>query len=367
MLHDIPDMPDVDMPMLGALERLLLLLAGEEQTAELFEALGVGIVPVVLDANVIFQDIARYLRTKKPTGILLAARFGFVRFFCSTEVRDEVLEHLRERTRRHATSDEAMQAWEKHYAPLISILDLSGIEVLSTKAVRVQRNDPDDLPTAILIDTIRPQAVLSEDHHLSPYGPAGKDWTQLAVAYRDTSLGQATFVSFYLGGGFTVVMSIATIKALIALILKVDGRILLGIGLGLLAAGGVAAAHPTSRKWLNERLHAAGTWASEHLAEWVPELLDALVELHQQVNEASQFLEEHAVAYEPPRLAHDYMMEVLARTHTDLTAREISTRMQHLGCEPRGEHPERYIAKLLRENPNLFERHSSRRWRFRQG
>lgn len=54
------------------------------------------------------------------------------------------------------------------------------------------------------------------------------------------------------------------------------------------------------------------------------------------------------------------------RTFADLTARDISHPMQDLRYEyePRGERPERYVAKLLRDNPRLFVRRTSFRWGF---
>lgn len=366
-MNNISGSPEFDTPVLGLIERLLTLLGSEEQTAELFEALGIRIVPVVLDANVIIKDVIRYARKKEPTGILLAARIGFVRFFCTTEVRAEVLEHLPEVASRHTVSDEAMRAWQKHYAPLITALDPSGIQALSAKAVLVLYNDPDDLPTAQIIDEIRPHAVLSEDRHLSPYSPAGKDWTRWAAAYRDHSIAQATFVSMRFGGSISISIAMSSIEALIVRILKVDWRILLGVGLAVGVGTGFAVTRPTSRKWLKERLDAIGAWASEHLAEGVSDIYDELVAMDQKSKEANQFLEKSALVHEPPQLAREYVIEVIARTHAYLTAREISERMRDLGYEPRGEHPERYVAKLLRENPRLFERHPSRQWGFASG
>jgi hypothetical protein len=293
-----------------------------------------------------------------------AARIGLVRFFCSAEVRAEVLEHLPELTSRHATSNEAIHVWHKHYAPLITILGPSGIPTLSAQARRVLHHDPDDTPTALVIDMVRPQTVLSEDHHLSADSPTGRNWTQWAAAYRDQSEAQAIFVAVRFSGGFTVLVAVSSIEALIARLLKVDWRILLGVIVAVGIGSGIAIAHPTSRTWLKERRDATGAWAQEHLAESVTAVVEALVALDQQSKAAGRFLEEHALVHESPNLVQEYIFEVLARTHAYLTAREISLRMQDLGYEPRGEHPERYVAKVLRENPHLFERHPSWRWGF---
>src|SRR5262249_23502831 len=104
------------------------------------------------------------------------------------------------------------------------------------------------------------------------------------------------------------------------------------------------------------------TWTVEQIAERVAEIVDALVKLDKKSKEAGQFLDANEMAHDPPHLAREFVIEVLAHTYAHLTAYEISQRMQDLGYEPRGEHPERYVAKILRENPSLFERHSGWRW-----
>lgn len=360
----IPEGSELDAPVLSGVESLLVYLVGEEQTAELFRLLGVRIVPVVLDANVIIRDVLRYLRTGRPTGILLAARIGFIRFFCSTDVHAEVLEHLGGVASRHGTSDEAMEAWRRQYAPLFTFLDPSGIDVLSTRALRVGQIDPEDVPTAKVTDLVRAHTVLSEDHSLSSYGSAGRNWTQLAVAYRDQSIGQAAFVSVRFGETVTFSLAVSSLEAVIARLRKIDVRILIGIGAGVAAAVLIAIAHPISRKWIKEQFEAVGAWAGDHLAGPLSEIVDALSQLNQQGQIASQFLKDNELVHESPNVAFEYVMEVMAQTYAALTAREISRRMQDLGYEPKGEHPERYVAKLLRENWHLFERHSSWRWGF---
>ncbi|HEX9038173.1 MAG TPA: PIN domain-containing protein [Ktedonobacterales bacterium] len=366
MTHDIDAVSDSDIPILAAIEQLFVALSGERTTAQLFESLEIKILSVVLDANIIFIDIGRFLRTQKATALLLAARSGFVRFYYSTEVRSEVLEHLAELTSKHATSDEALRVWKKHYEPFITALDPASIKKLSSRALRVQAVDPDDLDTAKVSDLLRPHTVLSLDHSLNPYHPGQtlteKNWTELAAAYRDWSNGQMVFVSLSFGGGVSLMVAMSSIEALISLLLKVDSRIMFTVGLGLMLAGGLAFAHPTSRKWLNERMRAAGTWSQEHLVERVVEVLDTLAQLADQTKEANGFLEERQLEHEPPQLARDYLIEVLAHTHAYLTVREISLRMQNQGYEPKGEHPERYVARMLRENPGLFKRYGSRLW-----
>lgn len=350
-------------PAIGLLDSLLTLMVGGERTAELFDAFGISVITAVLDANVIIQDVSRYARTSSPTGLLIAARIGLVRFFCSTSVRDEVLEHLPRVAARHgATSDGAMTAWRQQYAPLITILDPAELVLLSAKAELVQHVDQDDVPTAQIIDAIRPHAVLSEDRHLAPYHPAGSEWTQWSAAYRNKSTSDATLIAIRLGGSVTIWGTLSSISAFVSLILKLDRRILIAIGSTLLTTAGVAITHPTSRQWLKNRLRATATWSSEYLAAPCTEILNYLIEVDREGKRASAFLTEKQLVHGQPHLARDYVLEVLSRSFAPLTTREIAQRMQSLGYQPRGEHPERYVSRVLRENPKLFARQRSRSW-----
>ena len=247
-MRDIAELPDFDAPVLAALERLLVAFAGERAVAELFETLRIEIIPVVVDADILFRDIGTFLRTRKSTALLITARLGLVRFFCSKEVLTDVYDHLAERTSKHATEDEAFDVWCRYYEPLITALDHADIEKLSLPAIRVQAVDPEDVGTAKVSDLVRPHQVLSLDHHLKPYragqGLTAKSWTEITTAYRDMSEGRMTFVSLYLGAGFSATIAVTFIEALISRILKIDGRILLVVGVGLLLAGGGALIHP---------------------------------------------------------------------------------------------------------------------------
>jgi hypothetical protein len=368
-MRDIAEPRDFDMPFLAAIEQLLVAFAGERAAAELFETLKIEIIPVVVDADVLFRDIGTFLRKSKLTSLLIGAQSGFIRFFCSKEVLADVYDHLAERTSKHATEDEAFDVWCRYYEPLITALDHSDIDKLSLRAVRVQAVDPEDIGTAKVSDLVRPHQVLSVDHHLNHYHPGQdlteKNWTEITTAYRDMSEGRSTFVSLYIGGGLSTTIAVTFIEALISRLLRMDGRILLALGLGLLLAGGVAIAHPTSRRWLKQRARDAREWSREYLAEHIREIIDALVSLDNQTKQAEVFLKEKALVHEPPLLARDYIIGVLAHTHAYLTTTEISERMQDYGYEPRGEHPEQYVAKILRENPRLFTKHTWRQWGLR--
>jgi hypothetical protein len=54
--------------LVGVAQELLTLLFGEERAAELLDLIGVSVVTYALDANVIIQDLSRFIRTGEPTG-----------------------------------------------------------------------------------------------------------------------------------------------------------------------------------------------------------------------------------------------------------------------------------------------------------
>jgi|GEM_PF-4541730 len=353
-----------ELPLFGILENLLFYMAGDEASTALFDALHIGVFTVVLDANTIIQDVCRHVRTGATlTGVLLAAKLGIVRFFCTIEVADEVQEHLPQVAKDRA--EEALQAWRRVYTPLICVLDLSELEELSPRATIVAGNDVDDVPTAKLIDPIKPHAVLSIDRHLAPYEPAGNQWTEWSAAYRDKSTRDASMLGLQLGGGITISAASSAVKGLIDLVLKIDRRALLLIGLAIVLSSGVAIAHPVSREWLKDRVSATASWSSEHIVGQLMALLSGLNDLEKTGKEASAFLDEKQLTYPATRLARDYIAEALARTFVPLTAPEITERIENLGYEPRGRRPEWYVAAVLRKYPLLFQAEESHRWTLR--
>jgi hypothetical protein len=205
----------------------------------------------------------------------------------------------------------------------------------------------------------------SLDRDPAPYEPAGKEWTKWSATYRDKSTRDASVIGLQLGGGITVSVATSVIKGLVDLVLKIDRRVLLLIGLAIVLSSGVAIAHPVSREWLKERMGATASWSSEHIVDQLMALLSGLNNVEKTGKAATAFLDEKQLAHPSARLARDYIAQALARTFVPLTATEIAERIENLGYEPRGQHPERYVAAVLRKYPLLFQAEEAHRWKLR--
>lgn len=355
--------------MVGMAQDLLTLFLDHEQACKLLDLLGVSVFTYVLDTNVIVKDLSRYLQSEQLTGLMIAAKFGGVRLFASTTVRDEVPKRLERLTsRRGIAIDHARARWWRDYAPLITFLDPADMPALSPRAELVAAVDPDDVATGKIIDLIRPQSALSEDRHLAAYVPSGPDWTKFAVAVRDTAGRDANYVVIYVGGGLTLWIGASAVAGLVSLLLKADRRFLLGVGLVLTVIAGLLVAHPASRGWLREKAEQVLTLGPERLHAYMTFISDALIHLYEQdvqAKLASSFILERQVAHAAPRLVREYIPAILSHSHIPLTADEIAQQMIRQGYAPRGAHPERYVANVLRAHPALFEQQRPSRWGLR--
>lgn len=355
--------------VIGLVQEVLTFFLGHENAFELLNQLGVSVFTCVLDTNVILKDLSRYILSQQPTGLIIAARIGGVRLFASTVVRDEVPERLERLTSRHGIAVAvAREHWWREYAPLITFLDPTDGRALSPRATIVARVDPDDLPTGKVIDLIRPHAALSEDHHLSAYIVGGRHWTQFAAAARDSSRRDADYVVVHLGAGFALWMGASAVDGLISLLRRTDRRLILVVGLASTLIAGILIAHPASRGWLREKAQRILDLGPERLHEYLTVISDALIQLHEEdvnAKRASGFILKQQVPRESPRLVRDYIPEILSRSHVPLTTGEIVQEMVRRGYEPKGTHPERYVARVLQAHPLLFDELRPHRWGLR--
>jgi hypothetical protein len=62
MAQDLSSSEWRELPLFGILENLLFYMAVDEASAELFDALHIGVFTVVLDANTIIQDVCYYAK-----------------------------------------------------------------------------------------------------------------------------------------------------------------------------------------------------------------------------------------------------------------------------------------------------------------
>lgn len=115
--------------------------------------------PVVVDANVLFRDIAKACRQEHRTILVNVANSGTVRLFCTQHVLDEVAEHAAEFTSHRRIPLEAyIRRWESDYLPLLHLVDPEEGLLDPGEAERIaildhgpaQWCDPDDVPSATL-------------------------------------------------------------------------------------------------------------------------------------------------------------------------------------------------------------------------
>ncbi len=348
--------------IIGLIHELLSLFCDEESIAELFHALGVKRITVVLDTNVLLSDLKYCIQKKHHTGLMAAAKIGGVQLFASTTVRDEVPEKLDIFMSKYGIDpQEAQQVWDTQYVPWISFLDPSDLPPLSSKVTALLARDPDDVPTGQIIELLGPHLVLSRDEDLVSFGIIGQDIPLITCAYRDKTKKEATTLGISLGGGLIIQVSLEAVKSLIALLSKLDKMLLFGLLLLAMASLGTAVFYPPSRYWLQER----GRRTIQSLGEELGPFIDVLLKLEAESAKATPIISQFRRSTTSPKTARNYAVKVLSEAFGSLSVREITRRMIMQGYKTSSEHPEYYVSRVLHKYPRLFEKTEERRWRLK--
>lgn len=165
------------------------------------------IPPVVVDANVLRNDIARACRDGRRLTLVNAANAGAIRMFCATHVIREVANHAeRWAIESGVHPDDFTARWLREYVPLLRQIrpeDLpAGILMASEEArlADLALVDPDDLPTATLAMALG-AFYLSEDRRAlaAAYGDSldlevHHKWLEVLMASGDAGeLGKVMF------------------------------------------------------------------------------------------------------------------------------------------------------------------------------
>ncbi len=345
--------------IIGLIYELLSLFYDEESLAELFDALGIKRETVVLDTNVLLSDLKYFIQKKHHTGLMAAAKIGGVRLFASATVRDEVPEKLDIFMSKYGVDpQEAREVWDTQYAPWISFLDPSDLPPLSSRVAALLTRDPDDIQTGQIIELLGPHLVLSRDEDLVSFGIIGQDIPLITCGYRDKTRKEATALGISLGGGLVIRVSWEAIKSLIALLARLDKMLLVGLLLLAMASLGIAVFYPPSRYWLQER----GRRTIQSLGEGLGPLIDVLLEFESASAKATPIISQSQRSTTSLKTARDYAVKVLSEAFGSLSVREITRRMLEQGYKTSGEHPERYVSRVLHKYPSLFEKTERRRW-----
>jgi hypothetical protein len=283
--------------------------------------------------------------------------------YASTVVRAEVPRELNERAKSMKISDleQAHRLWQTDYLPSICFLDPDSLPPMG---IQVVVDDPDDVPTGQLIESLRPSIVLSLDKkHLGNFNIVSdpRNWTMFAAAWRDHAERDALVVGLYLGGGMTVVLSFEVVRGIIVAVTRLDKRLLLALA----AVLGATVVIPSTRRVLLRLIQSLTSFAqSEFVRERLLPLMTQIATKIAQAAEAKQFLLEKERPISQPTRVLEYLILALSRAGGALSVKGLTRRIIDLGYKPRGEHPERYVRRLLGASPEWFEQDEAGYWRF---
>jgi predicted nucleic acid-binding protein len=199
------------------------------------------VMPVVVDANVLIEDLLRYA-DDKGSSLLGAALLGSARLYATEAILDEVNEHLPEVTPKKARDIDALRSVFQHaYLPYLRLVDVSDLTSEDERIKALELEDPDDVDAAKLAILLAPSFLLTSDRDLLRHGlgvvfepsEGQTGWTFGAVALQDRGL----IIGVITGGtggamgiGYAGVVAVDAIKSI-----RNDERLILA-GLVILAS-----------------------------------------------------------------------------------------------------------------------------------
>lgn len=127
--------------------------------------------PVVVDANVLFQDTQRYLKDGF-TVLTFLARHDVITLLTSEHVRQRLPEIVDEKNRSPA---QQQRAWRTVYLPLIRFVEVPKSMCAGHPQIEAIV-DVEDRPFARLAVTTAPSLLLTRDHHFSDVGLGTERW-----------------------------------------------------------------------------------------------------------------------------------------------------------------------------------------------
>jgi len=154
------------------------------------------VMPVVVDANVLIEDLLRVADGKRSS-LLIAATLGSARPYTTDAVIDEVEEHLPDVACSTARDVAPLLATlRRSYFPHLRLVDVSDVHDEDERVRSLELEDPDDVDAAKLAILLSPSFLLTADgdhlrHGLGViYEPHEKrsGWTFGAVALHDRGL-----------------------------------------------------------------------------------------------------------------------------------------------------------------------------------
>ena len=154
------------------------------------------VMPVVVDANVLIEDVLRYADAK-GSSLLRAAFLGSARLYATEAILDEVDEHLPEVAAKKARDVDGLRAmFRQAYLPYIRLVDVGDLSSGDERVKALELEDPDDVDAAKLAILLAPSFLLTCDRDLLRHGlgvifepnEGRTGWTFGAVALQDRGL-----------------------------------------------------------------------------------------------------------------------------------------------------------------------------------
>ena len=367
LLNRLVEMLEPGQSLLENAYEMLYLLTGDEHVvAHLLDVLGVRIEVSVFDTCMFLDDIKYALKKGRQTALPLGVKLGGVKVFASLNVRDEMPRKIAEEmTGWGIDPREALHMWEKDYAPWIRFVDPTGMPLVGDRLTALERRDRTDLQTGQLIELIHPHTVISNDADLASFGTLSQNSAIVTCAYRDKGKREVIVVYFSATGILALELTAAILSSLLGWMFRSEKRILLGILLPLVIAGGAAWLYRPSRTWLQERYRAvkprmqAALW---RVVESLQPMMEDYGRLKREAEKANATIAASRRLIEPPTTVRDYVSRILSNAAGPLSVAEISRLMQNRGYVPRGDHPEIYLRRVLGAHSGIFEMDEDKRW-----
>ncbi|MGX1907682.1 PIN domain-containing protein [Streptomyces phaeochromogenes] len=143
----------------------------------------------LLDTSVLTTDIIAATRRPAPSSFVAGARAGTVRCLIPVHVWEEVPRVLADRHHEGGRFDlgRALELWQSRYAPVLYVVDASGLPMTPEAKVLAER-DASDVPMLLLAGVIAPVVVIGTDADLVDSGLAVGEWRALRAALGDVGV-----------------------------------------------------------------------------------------------------------------------------------------------------------------------------------
>lgn len=315
---------------------------------------------IVLDTNIILNDLSHICKKNKATTLFDEAEFGFVRLLVTPSIIDEVNEKIPKYAREtHIAYEQMLMAWDIYKQKLI-VLNPSKLD--SQHIQRLMIRDPDDVPTAQLIELIGPELALSVDKDLIDTGYApSKDWLPYVLSTRSAIDKEAVQIIFTAGSSAIMLGLNEGLRWIVPHLKNIIKRIPKGI-LGPIGIFAIALMiDPRSRKWIVTEIKKLAKPNTKNIKKTLGPIFSSLGTLFYEGAEAEKFIKDAKPHSAIPATLKGYVIRVLAHSKNSLSPTEIINNAKIHGYNPRGKDPEQYLYRILRSDP-MFLKDENGRW-----